>query len=335
MYRVSHLCDVIDRFMYTPSMYRVCKLVGILLVILHWNACVYSLLTRVAGFGSDDTRARFDGDASLVTLYVYSFYWSTLVIMSNSDSAEPRTELECLYVIVAMIGGVLIVATVIGNVSSAVEDLNAQQRRFQHQVDGVKQYMLVRNVPKTLHHRVLRWFEYVREHKSFADDGAILTPLPDSLRMEIQVHVHLKALRCVSIFKDCEKGLLRQLVLRLRQVVFSPGDLICHQNDVGREMYIVKSGQLQVLDANNVKVVATLKDGAVFGEVSLLSIAGNRRMASVRSCGFSSLFVLSKQDLREVIEDYPLSKEMLVRKASALLGLNAVNESQVLASPCL
>jgi len=60
------------------------------------------------------------------------------------------------------------------------------------------------------------------------------------------MHVNLKVLNRLSIFKDCEPGLLAELVLKLKLQVFSPGDYVCKKGDIGREMYIIKQGILSV-----------------------------------------------------------------------------------------
>lgn len=76
---------------------------------------------------------------------------------------------------------------------------------------------------------------------------------------------------------------------------------------MGREMYIVNRGKLEVVSETGTKVYAVLEAGSYFGEISVLcmSAAGNRRTASVRSVGYSELFCLSKHDLMEVLDEYP------------------------------
>lgn len=44
----------------------------------------------------------------------------------------------------------------------------------------------------------------------------MLAALPDKLKAEIAIHVHLETLKQVEIFRDCEPGLLEELVLKLR-----------------------------------------------------------------------------------------------------------------------
>lgn len=87
------------------------------------------------------------------------------------------------------------------------------------------------------------------------------------------------------------------------------------QGDVGREMFIVDQGVVEVVV--NGKAVAKMAEGQSFGEISLLSMGdgGNRRTANVVSKGFSKLLVLHKSDLDEVLLSYPGMEEIL-RKAA-------------------
>lgn len=48
------------------------------------------------------------------------------------------------------------------------------------------------------------------------DEERVLSALPDKLKAEIAIRVHLDTLRKVRIFQDCEPGLLEALVLKLR-----------------------------------------------------------------------------------------------------------------------
>lgn len=83
--------------------------------------------------------------------------------------------------------------------------------------------------------------------------------------------------------------------------------------EVGKEMYIVNRGRLQVVTDNGKTVLATLRAGSYFGEISILNMgtAGNRRTASVRSVGYSDLFCLYKQDMWDVLKDYPAARVRL------------------------
>ena len=106
--------------------------------------------------------------------------------------------------------------------------------------------MSLRTVPDRLQDRVIRWFDYLWSNHKSTDDSQILDLLPYKLRAEIAIHVHLDTLKRVEIFQNTEAGFLNELVLKLKPVLFSPGDYICRKGEVGREMviYIVYSVKL-------------------------------------------------------------------------------------------
>jgi cyclic nucleotide gated channel alpha 2/cyclic nucleotide gated channel alpha 3 len=86
-------------------------------------------------------------------------------------------------------------------------------------------------------------------------------------------------------------------------------------------MYIVNRGKLEVVSERGTKIYAVLEAGSYFGEISVLcmSSAGNRRTASVRSVGYTELFCLSKNDLMEVLNEYPIIKEEIEKIAQEKL----------------
>lgn len=155
-----------------------------------------------------------------------------------------------------------------------------------------------------------------------SDEERSVACLPDRLKAEIAIHVHLDTLKRVDIFQNTEAGFLCELVLRLKLVLFSPGDYVCRKNEVGHEMYIVSRGILEVVANEGKSVVATLKAGSYFGEISVLNVglAGNKRTASVRSVGYSDLFCLNKQDLWDVLKNYPNAEARIRARAEERLS---------------
>ncbi|KAL9921115.1 cyclic nucleotide-gated ion channel subunit A isoform 3-T6 [Glossina fuscipes fuscipes] len=320
-----------------PNAFRICKVVLAILVLIHWNACMFFVISYELGFGTDNWVYNLNGErnSSLQRQYIYSFYWSTLTLTTIGETPTPENDAEYLFVVADFLAGVLIFATIVGNIGSMISNMNVSRVEFQNRMDGVKQYMAFRKVGHELEARVIRWFAYTWSQSGALDEERVLAALPDKLKAEIAIQVHMDTLKQVRIFHDCEPGLLEALVLKLRLQVFSPGDYICRKGDVGKEMYIVKRGKLSVVADDGVTVFATLGAGSVFGEVSVLEIAGNRtgnrRTANVRSLGYSDLFCLAKRDLWETLADYPEARATLTERGCQLLRKDGLLDEQVFA----
>ena len=65
------------------------------------------------------------------------------------------------------------------------------------------------------------------------------------MRTDIAMRVHYHTLVKVKLFRNCEPGLLKDLVVLLRPIIYLPGDAVCRKNDIGKEMFIIQSGQVR------------------------------------------------------------------------------------------
>uniref|UniRef100_A0A7N9AUQ5 Cyclic nucleotide gated channel subunit alpha 2b n=1 Tax=Mastacembelus armatus TaxID=205130 RepID=A0A7N9AUQ5_9TELE len=309
-----------------PNIFRICNLVLYILVIIHWNGCIYYAISKSLGLGSDSWVFPNTSDpqySSLTWSYVYCLYWSTLTLTTIGEMPAPVRDEEYVFVVFDFLVGVLIFATIVGNVGSMIANMNATRAEFQARIDAIKHYMQFRKVSRELETRVIKWFDYLWTNKKAVDEQEVLKNLPNKLRAEIAINVHLETLKKVRIFQDCEAGLLVELVLKLRPQVYSPGDYICRKGDIGKEMYIIKEGKLAVVADDGVTQYALLTAGSCFGEISILNIKGskmgNRRTANIRSLGYSDLFCLSKDDLMEAVTEYPDAKTVLEERGREIL----------------
>ncbi|KAK1889939.1 cGMP-gated cation channel alpha-1 [Dissostichus eleginoides] len=311
-----------------PNALRISNLVMYIVIIIHWNACLYYSFSKAIGFGAD--RFVYPDPANpefgrLIRKYAYSMYWSTLTLTTIGETPPPVENSEYFFVVTDFLVGVLIFATIVGNVGSMITNMNAARANFQARIDAIKQYMTFRKVTKELEKRVIKWFDFLWTNKKAVDEREVLKYLPDKLRAEIAINVHLDTLKKVRIFADCEAGLLVELVLKLQPQVYSPGDYICKKGDIGREMYIIKEGKLAVVADDGIKQFVVLSDGSYFGEISILAIkgskAGNRRTATSGA----------SDDLMEALTEYPDAKALLEEKGRQILMKDGLLDLEVAA----
>jgi cyclic nucleotide gated channel alpha 3 len=337
VHRVKQFFNQSDGRTSFPNVYRILRLILIIAVAIHWDACFYFLISTWIGLGTDtwvypnitNEFGEPNEFSFLTRQYLTSIYWSTLTLTTIGEVPGPVTDWEYVFVIVNFLVGVFIFATVIGMVGGIITNMNIRRTEFQRNLDQIKQYMSYRKVSKSLRQRVIKWFNYLWTNMQMLNEESILETLPDKLHAEIAMHVHIETLARVRLFDHCETGMLEELVLKLKQQIFSPGEFVCCIGDIGKEMYIIKSGKLEVLD-DKMQLVRTMEEGAYFGEISLLNMgkSGNKRTAHIKSVGYSDLFSLSKNDLLEVLKEYPNTKPVLEKNARELLKKSG-NESPI------
>ena len=131
-----------------------------------------------------------------------------------------------------------------------------------------------------------------------------------------------EVLESCDLFKGAGPLFLNALIMVLKPVVASAGEIIITKGEPGAEMYLICRGEVEVIDGQG-KVVATIKDGGFFGEIGVLM--SQPRTASVKAKTLCDLFMLEKADFSRVLREQPqfADKVMKVAKERYHLALAA------------
>lgn len=112
-----------------------------------------------------------------------------------------------------------------------------------------------------------------------------------------------------SVLNDSERtGLLNDFKLKS----YNDGDIVIREGDSGDALFLIKQGKAIVTTedgGNKELVLAGLKEGDFFGEVSL--ITGKPRTATISADGPLELMELSKNAMMKYLKKYPQIEDLL------------------------
>ncbi|XP_026094511.1 cyclic nucleotide-gated cation channel beta-1 isoform X3 [Carassius auratus] len=296
--------------------YRVIRTTTYLLYAVHCNACLYYWGSSFEGLGFSEWT--YDGKGNN---YFRCYYFAVKTLLTIGGLPEPTTLFEIVFQLINYFIGVFVFSIMIGQMRDVVGAATAAQTNYRACVDNTVKYMASYRIPKDVQNRVKTWYSYTWQSQGMLDEQELLDQLPDKMRLDIAVDVSYNIISKVPLFQGCDRQMIFDMLKSLKSVVYLPGDYVCKKDEVGREMYIIKAGEVQVVGGPDGKTVfVTLKAGAVFGEVSLLAVGGgNRRTANVVARGFANLLILTKRDLNEIMVHYPQSQKLLCKKAKKML----------------
>uniref|UniRef100_A0A8C2GPM1 Cyclic nucleotide gated channel subunit beta 3, tandem duplicate 2 n=1 Tax=Cyprinus carpio TaxID=7962 RepID=A0A8C2GPM1_CYPCA len=310
--------DRLEGIMTKAYIWRVIRTIGYLMFILHLNACLYYVASEYQGIGK--TKWVYSGQGSA---YLRCYYFAVRTLINIGGLPEPHTVFEITFQLANFFVGVFVFSSLIGQMRDVIGAATASQTYFRASMDACVEYMVSNHIPRLVQTRVRTWYNYTWDSQGMLDESELLEQMPLVMRTAIAVDINLATFQKIDLFKGCDNQMLVDMLLRLKSIVYLPGDFVCKKGDIGKEMYIIKAGEVQVIGGPDNKIVfVTLKAGCVFGEISLLQSSangGNRRTANVAAHGFANLFVLDKKDLNDILIHYPESQKVLARKGRKLM----------------
>ena len=129
--------------------------------------------------------------------------------------------------------------------------------------------------------------------------------------------MHQTPLVGIPILKDLQFGDAKKLVKAGTILRCKAGDQIVRAGDIGREMFVVLAGSVDVTGVND-ETLTTLGTGAVFGEIALFS--SSPRTANVVAVEDVEVLIITQEYLRSVMRAMPEVAVILLFNLSRLLS---------------
>jgi succinate dehydrogenase/fumarate reductase cytochrome b subunit len=276
-----------------PVLHRLVPIGMMMPLLVHGVACIWIFLGS-GNIGPNDDK---------VVEYVKAIYWAftTLTTVGYGDITA-STIPQMLYVCFVQLTGVGVFGFVLSNVASLLSRMDAAREHHLDNLDKIETFMQSHHIPVDIKGRVRSYYHYMwKKHRGY-QDHTLLEDLPVKIQSELLLFINRNIVSKVPLFKGASEELVEELMSQLSHRVYLPGEKIFHAGDHGDALYFIQSGQVSILTADN-KLLATLHDGAFFGEVALIS--DSARNATAQAATYCDMYFLTKDSFHHVLNLHP------------------------------
>ncbi|XP_019737171.1 potassium/sodium hyperpolarization-activated cyclic nucleotide-gated channel 2 [Hippocampus comes] len=287
------------------AMVRIVNLIGMMLLLCHWDGCLQFLVPMLQEFPPDCwvSKNLMVNDTWGVQ-YSYALFKAMSHMLCIGYGAQaPEGMTDVWLTMLSMIVGATCYAMFIGHATALIQSLDSSRRQYQEKYKQVEQYMSFHKLPADVRQKIHEYYEHRFQGKMF-DEENILGELSEPLKEEIVSFNCRSLVANMPLFANADPNFVTAVLTKLRFEVFQPADFIIREGTVGRKMYFIQHGRVSVLTRGNKET--KLSDGSYFGEICLLT--RGRRTASVRADTYCRLYSLSVDSFNEVLEEHPMMR---------------------------
>jgi cyclic nucleotide gated channel beta 1 len=257
IYRYRQFRDFISRLTnftkakVSVEIIRLVLFVAILVIAMHIGGCLWfavGLFEINRGLYS-----WIEADNSLNTTlqhqYIRALYFPVAIAAKTNGYYDilPRTVLETLFSIAYMLILGISYFVSVGLISSMINKVVSQQRRFEEKIDLLYFFVRKHELPKRIKKQSSAYFEYLFMRARGAQEKNILNEFPSSLKDEIGASLNFEAVSSLSLFSRCSPSLLKLVLSKMNYVLFLPGEYIVKANLIAKEMFVINRGKAIIL----------------------------------------------------------------------------------------
>ena len=298
----------------------IAKFLGFIIYLNHVLACIFYLIgdyERGEGRISWLDHESLENQRSNLPLaYLYAFYFSLMTTTTiGYGDVHPVSASGRVFALVAMAIGACVFSYGVTHVITLMSSLNKQEQAFREKMDRIATYMSFRNLPPSLRSDVREFFHYTHstktEKRMLEVEKEILAEMSPSLSHEVVLYVNRQIVDKVVFLREVDHRFFQRIVRNLEPATFAPNELVMKEGEIGKKLYIISKGVVELLKTEKMRRVDTRADGGHFGMISIVpnGPTKGKRVCSIRTMTYCDFRTISKRAFNRGLRRYPGVKE--------------------------
>ncbi|QCE01151.1 potassium channel SKOR-like [Vigna unguiculata] len=293
---------------------RIVKLIVVELYCTHTAACIFYFLattlpesqegyTWIGSLKLGDYSYSHFREIDLWKRYTTSLYFAivTMATVGYGDIHAVNLR-EMIFIMIYVSFDMILGAYLIGNMTALIVK-GSKTEKFRDKMTDLMKYMNRNKLGRDIREQIKG---HVRlQYESSYTEAAVIQDIPISIRAKISQTLYLPYIEKVPLFKGCSAEFINQIVIRIHEEFFLPGEVIMQQGNVVDQLYFVCHGVLEEVgtaEDGSEETVSLLQRHSSFGEISIL--CNIPQPYTVRVCELCRLLRLDKQSFTNILDIY-------------------------------
>ncbi|XP_031259832.1 potassium channel SKOR-like isoform X2 [Pistacia vera] len=293
---------------------RIVKLIAVELYCTHTAACIFYYLattlppekegyTWIGSLKLGDYSYSDFREIDLWLRYTTSLYFAIITMATVGYGDIHAVNLrEMIFVMIYVSFDMILGAYLIGNMTALIVK-GSKTEKFRDKMADVIKYMNRNRLGRDIRDQIKGHLRL--QYESSYTEAAVLQDIPVSIRSKISQTLYLPYIEKVYLFKGCSSEFINQIVIRLHEEFFLPGEVVLEQGNVVDQLYFVCHGVLEEVGVGEdgmEETVSYLEPNSSFGEISILCNIPQRY--TVRVCELCRVLRIDKQSFTNILEIY-------------------------------
>lgn len=254
---------------------RCARLLFVTLLQVHCAACLaYLLAVHYPNEGNTwiGTAVPNFKETSILIRYISALYWSvtTMTTVGYGD-IHAVNAVEMVFIIFYMLFNLGLTAYIIGNMTNLVVEGTRRTMEFRNSIEAASSFVSRNRLPPRLKDQIVAYM-CLRFKAESLNQQQLIEQLPKTICKSIQKELFLPSLKKVYLFKGVSNEVLLALVADIKAEYIPPREDVIIQNESPDDIYIIVSGEVEMIDCEKDKEHAVwgFHAGDIFGEVGAI-----------------------------------------------------------------